>query len=83
MLALISLGISLTVVLSSFLWMVSYTGSNSTNVALEEHGFPLPYFRILYGTFGGLDWGTLLVDVVMIFMLILGILGLWRWRSLR
>ncbi len=97
LLALISLGISAGVVLSSFVWWTSYRGGTLTSaVDSESHGFPVAYYSVV-STYRlprtdtsvpitivqDLDKQTLTVDILVIFILCLGILTVLRWRALR
>ncbi len=96
--ALISLGISAAVVLSSFAWWASYRGGTPTStVDREAHGFPVAYYTVEstyrwiprnassvpITTIVDLEWQTLIVDILVIFILSLAILTLFRWRALR
>lgn len=78
-LSLIALGISIAVVLSSFLWWASY------GVA-ETHGFPVNYYSVYTSQIGPVtdfEVPTLAADIILIFIVSLGILTVLRWRALR
>jgi len=97
LLALISLGISSGLVLSSFLWWANFAAPTPTSpVNAEARGFPVHYYSTIttyrwipqnssyvpITTVQDLDLQTLTVDIIVIFILGLGILTVWRWRAL-
>ena len=94
-LALISLGISAALVLSSFLWWTTFSGGPPASVDTEGRGFPVHYYSVIttyqanrtasslpISTLVDSDLQTFTVDILVIFILCLVILTLWRWRAL-
>ncbi len=83
-LALLALGVSAGVVVSSYVWWVNTSKApDSLSPSLETHGFPIPYYTVLGGVVRDFEPQTLIVDVIILFIVSYGLLALLRWRGLR
>ncbi len=79
------MGVSLALVLSSYFWWVDFSaGTPGSGVPLEAHGFPIHYYSVFSQNLPIIDFElrNLAVDVILVFIVCLGILTLWRWRAL-